>query len=576
MMRAGVGWEISLAASTAAATRASRRAVRLAGLLLTAGAVAVHVRFWTLAGGLWRDEVNSVVVAHLGSLADVWRALPYDSFPIGWHLALRAWTAVFGPTDAACRGLGLAAGLGTLAGLWWNARRFGGPAPIVALLLLGYTSAVTVHGDTVRGHGLGVCLAVLAMGLIWDLSRGVTPGRVVAALAVAGAAVHVTFYNGPVVLGVCCGGVAAATSRGRPGRAAAVAVLGVGVVAGGSLLVYVPTLRRAAAVARMAKVPWSWASTGGRLVQAVRFDPAPSPPGGAQWAWLWAAAIAGGLVVGGRAVWHSRGATDGAVVARRAVAVFGGVSLVVGVAADVGFLRVLSYPLQPWYFLAGLTLAAACLDPLYAAGLSGRWQGRVAAVAIVLAAVAVRPLWADVGVRKTDVDRAAVDLATAARPGDVVVCIPWYYAGTLLRYYHGPARVVGVPPVPTLAYQRSDEQVPFMVDPRRSLGPVQADVSAALRAGHHVWLLADPLVVGPDGPILPATRAVQGWSGAYYTAAWRLMVDSYVVRHAASLKAYDPSAEPDANGDPARPVSRYEDPLLYEAAGWRDGGDGRP
>ena len=368
-------------ATTAATTGsgpAARWVVRGAGLVLTAVAVAVHVRFWVEAGGLWRDEVNSVVLANGPSVRQLWQTLPYDSFPVLWHAVVRAWSALAGTGDPAARGLGLAVGLSVLAILWWNGRRFGAPAPVVGLVLFGFTSPVLLYGDSVRGYGLGIATALLALGTVWDLSRGVTRWRVVAAGAACLAAVHVLFYNAALVPAFCCGGAAAALTRGgRPGRAAAVAALAVGGVAGASLAVYLPVLRRASGVTRLARGPWSWAQTGGDLLAALRFD---QPAGRAASAWpgVWAAAIAVGLTAGGVTLWRSRRATDPAAAGRRAAIVFALVSLGVGVAADTAFLRVLQYQLRPWYFLAGLTVVAGTMDPLYAAGLSVRRQAAVA------------------------------------------------------------------------------------------------------------------------------------------------------------------------------------------------------
>ena len=208
-------------ATTAATTGsgpAARWVVRGAGLVLTAAAVAVHVRFWVEAGGLWRDEVNSVVLANGPSVRQLWQTLPYDSFPVLWHAVVRAWSALAGTGDPAARVLGLAVGLSVLAILWWNGRRFGAPAPVVGLVLFGFTSPVLLYGDSVRGYGLGIATALLALGTVWHLSRGVTRWRVVAAGAACLAAVHVLFYNAALVPAFCCGGAAAALTRGgRPG-----------------------------------------------------------------------------------------------------------------------------------------------------------------------------------------------------------------------------------------------------------------------------------------------------------------------------------------------------------------------
>ena len=54
---------------------------------------ALHVRFATNVGGLWRDEANSVNLATLPSFAEMWRVLDFDSFPMLFFAVLRGWTA---------------------------------------------------------------------------------------------------------------------------------------------------------------------------------------------------------------------------------------------------------------------------------------------------------------------------------------------------------------------------------------------------------------------------------------------------------------------------------------------------
>jgi hypothetical protein len=56
---------------------------------LTAAWLVFHIRFFFHAGGLWRDEVNSVDLSNSTRISDVVNNLQYDSFPLLWHLILR-------------------------------------------------------------------------------------------------------------------------------------------------------------------------------------------------------------------------------------------------------------------------------------------------------------------------------------------------------------------------------------------------------------------------------------------------------------------------------------------------------
>src|SRR5207249_773214 len=45
-------------------------------------AIVLHIRFLGHANALWRDEINSINLASMPSLADVWRFSEFDSFPL--------------------------------------------------------------------------------------------------------------------------------------------------------------------------------------------------------------------------------------------------------------------------------------------------------------------------------------------------------------------------------------------------------------------------------------------------------------------------------------------------------------
>src|SRR5580658_6127625 len=76
-------------------------------LALSVAWIVYHYRFFLHADGLWRDEVNSVDLSNSATIADIWRNLQYDSFPMLWHLVLRVWIrSGIGSTDSGLRLLG--------------------------------------------------------------------------------------------------------------------------------------------------------------------------------------------------------------------------------------------------------------------------------------------------------------------------------------------------------------------------------------------------------------------------------------------------------------------------------------
>ncbi|HEY2122629.1 MAG TPA: hypothetical protein VGH07_03465, partial [Chthoniobacterales bacterium] len=66
----------------------------LFALLGTGLVICLHWIFATHAGGLWRDEVNTVSVANLPSLSELWNHIEFDSFPIVWPLIIRFWSNI--------------------------------------------------------------------------------------------------------------------------------------------------------------------------------------------------------------------------------------------------------------------------------------------------------------------------------------------------------------------------------------------------------------------------------------------------------------------------------------------------
>jgi len=90
--------------------------------LISLAGAGIHLAFLTHAGGLWRDEVNTINLAGRHSLGEI----ANDSFPVLMPLTVRAWLALgLGQSDTVLRLLGVMVGLGILAALWVAALRGG-------------------------------------------------------------------------------------------------------------------------------------------------------------------------------------------------------------------------------------------------------------------------------------------------------------------------------------------------------------------------------------------------------------------------------------------------------------------
>jgi len=212
-------------------------------LAATLVALALHVRLFLSAGPLWRDEINTVVVATQPTIAGVWDRLESESFPLLPYALLHVWRSVGLGTDAGLRAFGLMVGLSAIAALWWGRRRAGLPPPLLALSLFAINPVVVRWGDSIRGYGLGELAILLAFTLVFEALRHPRPVVIGLAAIAATAAVQTAYQNSVLVFAVGMAGAAVSLGRRRPRRAAL--ALGIGGVAALSLVPYLAVMGRA-------------------------------------------------------------------------------------------------------------------------------------------------------------------------------------------------------------------------------------------------------------------------------------------------------------------------------------------
>ena len=356
----------------------------LAVLLTACLAVALHVRFITHVGGLWRDESNSVHLATLPTFAEVLRFLDYDSFPILFFAVLRGWSGVFGSdNDAALRALGFIIGFAVLWALWFNARAFGIRWPVLSLALIRLNPMLIRYGDSTRAYGLGIILILLTFRSFWCLVNKPSPPdarRVLAATALALLSVQCLYFNSVLLLAIAAGAVAVAV-RSRMWRTVGI-VLGIGVLAAASLLPYVPMMRWMREWTFMVSYPadlaWLWK----RTCEVIG-----SPDPLSVWLWLGLFVVGLGVVASFAVAQLWRGFARRRIIEANAGRVtlssaplnrdephalpdgtlFAVVAVIVGVAGYAAFLRMLHYYTQPWYYITLIAFAACALDVIFGA-----------------------------------------------------------------------------------------------------------------------------------------------------------------------------------------------------------------
>jgi hypothetical protein len=318
-------------------------------------------------------------------------------------------------------------------------------------------------------------------------------------------------------------GAMAVAIRERAWRTVGI-VLGIGTLAAASLLPYLPMLRRIRAWKILVSYPADFAWLWTRVREVLG---SPSPLG----IWLWPALVLVGLLVAA-GVWVAGWRKVSSFYSIPPAVLFAAVTLATGVAAYAGFLRVLNYVTQPWYYITLAAFVACTLEVLFAA-----WPATsrpiVAlrfvrlAVALLLLCVAVRPTWKELPTRHTNVDLIAVRLQHWTTKDDLILVPPWECAIPLCRYYHGPAEVMTLPPISEHRFHRYDLVLRQMTT-ANPVSPVLARMKNVLQSGHRIFLVGYLPIPKPDEvpPTLPPAYQDRGghWHGGY-RAAWQLLGD---------------------------------------------------
>lgn len=526
------------------------KGVALGGTLLI---IYLHVVFGTRAGALWRDEVNSLEVATMHGLSEMWSNLCFDSFPALFFLVLRVVAGVPSTaSDAALRVFGVSIGLLTLGMIWLNSRWLRLGFPLLSLALIGFNPMIIRYGDSIRAYGLGIALMLLVLGAMWRLVKSFTLGRAVIAAASAVLSVQCLYYNSILLLAICLG-AAAVTMRRRQIKETLI-VFAIGGISAATLLPYLPTIQRVHLWNFIWKAPFTpdelWRTFGSRLEIAT-------------WIILFALALIAGIWAMKRS--RSTGAADSEKTER---VLFGLVTLVIGTAGYAGFISVLGYLTQPWYYIAFAAFAATCIE-MVLASIWARDRSLLtrAALTIAIVCLSAYPAWRALHFRQTNVDVVAAQLEAQAAPDDLILINSWNYGISFRRYYHGPAKYETIPPIEDLRAHRVDLLKAQMMAPA-PMAPVLQRMDETLRSGHTIWLIGSLNFVPPGKEpqlISPGYDGPNGWVGGNFYAAWAEQAGFVVQNHALHLERVRVPL--------TQPVTRYENLPLSAIRGWRGAAD---
>jgi hypothetical protein len=528
------------------ATLSARNAQIAAALFITFLIVSLHLMA-AGAGPLWRDEANTVTLATLPHLADIWKNLQFDSFPILWPLIVRTYASLAGAmNDPAFRLLGFMIGVGIVAALWLNARAFGHSIPLVSLAILGVNAHMIRWGDTMRGYGFGIFLFLMTSLFIWRFLEQPSARRFVFAAIVAVCSVNVLYYNAVLLLALCAGGFAVALIR-RDRRAAAM-IAAIGLVAAISMIPSIATIRAASRWNVVLQVPiYTFARFWNKLGHVFQEN-------GSWMRSVWAGVVTLAAISG--VVTPARRANATINAKQRDAVTFALVVLIVGVPANYAFLKILSYYTEPWYYFALIALTALCADVILGATIrNDAFRIAIAVAAVILAGAGMLPASRLVRQRVSDLDIVAAQLARNATSADLILVTPWEYGITFNRYYRGDSRWMTVPPVESHNIHRYDQLFALrqLADQTLPARIVNDSIKATLERGGRVF------VVG--GFVRPsAVDARQDAPGAN-EGRWSMLVGQFLDGHTLSRKQVPLPV--------TRVVSRYELAWVQELQGWK-------
>ncbi|HWX19867.1 MAG TPA: hypothetical protein VN578_08170 [Candidatus Binatia bacterium] len=531
------------------APRPSRRLEILVGLVLTAVIVCLHAVRFVKAGALWRDEAAAVGLATLSPVREVVRHFPHEAFPLLVPAAIRTVAWASGNSDWGFRAFGMLVGLSILAALWWTTWTVRRSPPLLSLALLGFNSAFLVYGDSVRGYGLGTFFMVLTAGLVWRVVERPTSWRIASAALGAVASVQCLLHNPPLVLAICLGGVAVAWRRGA-WRLTAVVLL-IGVAAAISLLPYWALLRSARGWDVLVRKPVALREIWLEFHQTLAAS-------GLSNAWFWTLLFFSGLAVELRSRFKPRQVRSPAVPPddrESDLLLFAGTALLLAVGGCFCFLKLLSYPTRPWYYIAVMGLAAVLLDLIFDTLRQARWVRPSRLVLVIALAASSLPLtWSQVQVRQTNVDLVAVRLGQLAAPDDLIFVYPWHNGISFERYYRGPTPWMTLPPLNFHRFHRYDLVQAQMNSPDtvQPLRPLFDGIRTTLVRGHRLWIV---------GNFPAAPESLEGRSPEnVISITWSIKVAEFLRASARHLE----NVRVESYG----PVSPFEDLPLKFVEGW--------
>ena len=505
----------------------------------------------THAGALWRDEAGAVQLAQLPKLSDITANFQHEAFPPPFPLLLRNYVALFGATDASLRWFGFIVGVAVVVVAWFNSRALGDRAPLLFLALFGLNATFLIWGTSLRGYGLGCVLLLLTLGLAAKAIRQPTTANAVLATLASIASVQIMVNAIPLIAAIAAAAFTIFLLQRRFRQATVVCFC-----AAACALSFVPYLK--AYLDADWNVPLKYPVTFLSLCEKLRLA---LEEGGPLIALFWYLAVPLIVFAGIWLWWILRRNRS---FAEAHLLLFLIAVSVLPIFAYYAFLKILSYPMRPWYYLPLLCAVAGAVDLV--GGILARIQWiNIARLFLAIAALLFLPftIWKSAHERLTDIDLVAQKLQQDARADDLIVINPWFLGISFNRSYHGVTPWLTLPAIGEHRIHRFDLVKMKMMSPNPIDDVIDA-MKQTLKSGNRVWLVGGAHMPQPGTAPLslpPAPNSQFKWSIDAYTRAWSQQVAMFAQDHALHGEFPNPMGSA---------VSGFEKVPLWMIDGWRD------
>lgn len=493
---------------------------------VTLAVIFFHASFARHAGGLWRDEVNSVRLAQDTSWQALKADMHFDSFPPLFTILSHAWIALVGLSILHLRALGLLIALVTLSLGWVSVWRAAYKPPLVMLIPFGFFGFSYLFGDGIRPHGFGLLLLVftawqaceyLVQGHRWSLWLAAFAGV---------AAVQTEYVHLIIVTAIAFSGVATLLAEQRRRQALVFAGV-VGVIPALSLLTWVWHIRAIAS--------WWYLVSNRQTPETLVSQAVPL--------------VLGAMLILTMSVVIAR------VVKTRVIMFWSILALGAWVELPI-FLNVSAQLIQPHYFLPLLFLGGIAADILI------RFRLARLSITIVFAAILLPNILREVSLPISSMPQVAAKIHESATPQDLVLLAPWYVGVGYMWYADPTIPWKTVPTLDNVRIHRFPDEAKSLADPQR-LEQLILDISTTLQKGGSVWFVST--LENPHGysqvplreltdPPFPTTYTKQ------YTL-WILRVVRELEEHAQTARLVVPIPELILNSP--EPIA------LLQYRGWR-------